>query len=150
PACTGGSGPILPRRRQNRENTQMPQAGRPDHIGQTGIPEILSLIREAVAVFDIDLTGLDVVVPAVSGYEAAMATGALVAGARSVTAITFPSTRLHSAEEAAAATLALADLAGLEDRITVRQRIDHNTCAIANILVASGPVRPISRSIVEQ
>lgn len=129
----------------------MPQGSRPEnHIRTTEMSEMLSLVRRSVEALAIDIAGLNVVAPAVRGYEATATTIALLAGASTVTAIALPSTRFHSAEEAANATVGLAELAGFEDRVTVQERIDHHTCASANIVISSGPVRPITRSVIER
>ncbi|WP_265519407.1 hypothetical protein [Nitratireductor luteus] len=79
-----------------------------------------------------------------------MATLALLAGAASVTAITRPSNRYHSAEEAADTTLSLASLAGVHAGLRVSERIDHLTCRSTNLLVSSGPTGPVTRSIIER
>ncbi len=111
---------------------------------------MLSLIHGNARAFELDLSGLRVVVPADNGYLAAAATLALVAGAASVTAITPQTNRFRSAEEAAEATLALASLAGLNRNLSIEERIDHQTCRTTNLLVSSDPIRPVTRSIIER
>jgi len=100
--------------------------------------------------FNLNLTGLNLVVPAASGYMAAAATIALLAGAASVTAVTRPSNRYYSAQEAAEITQSLAKLARVDQGLSMRERIDHQTCATTNLLLNSEPIRPITRSIIER
>ncbi|WP_246225888.1 hypothetical protein [Chelativorans xinjiangense] len=114
------------------------------------MPKVLSLIQKNVGDFALDVSGLHVVVPATVGYRAATATLALLAGATSATAITRPSNRYHSAQEAADITLSLAALAGVRGRVTISERIDHQTCSNTNILFNSEPIPPITRSIIER
>jgi hypothetical protein len=117
---------------------------------QTDTSRMLSLVRSNVNRFALNLSGLHVVAPASSGGQAALATLALLAGAASVTAITLPTTRYHSAEESANATLSLASLAGVRGGLRINERIDHLTCRNTNLLVNSAPTRPITRSIIER
>ncbi|MCT7375586.1 hypothetical protein [Chelativorans salis] len=114
------------------------------------MPRVLSLIQKNVGDFTLDLSGLHVVVPAAAGYRAATATLALMAGAASATAITRPSNRYYSAQEAADVTSSLAALAGVRGRLRISERIDHQTCSNTNILVNSDPIPPITRSIIER
>lgn len=119
-------------------------------IERDDLARMLPLIRANVQAFALDLSGLHVVAPADSGYLAATASIALIAGAASVTAITPPSTRFRSADEAAEATLTLATLAGVSCNLIISERIDHPTCRMVNVLINSDPVQPITRSIIER
>ncbi|WEX10471.1 hypothetical protein [Chelativorans sp. AA-79] len=114
------------------------------------MPLMLSLIHRMTESFGLNLAGLNVVVPAASGYMAAAATIALLGGASSVTAVTRPSNRYYSAQEAADVTHSLAALARVDQGLAMRDRIDHQTCSSTNILLNSEPIRPITRSIVER
>ncbi len=118
-------------------------------ISQTDMPLMLSLIHRMTESFNLNLKGLNVVVPAASGYMAAAATIALLAGAAGVTAVTRPSNRYYSAQEAAEITHSLAALARVEQALSMRERIDHHTCSTANLLLNSEPIRPITRSMIE-
>ncbi|WP_041544772.1 MULTISPECIES: hypothetical protein [Chelativorans] len=111
---------------------------------------MLSLIHRMIESFDLNLAGLNLVVPAASGYMAAAATIALLGGAQSVTAVTRPSNRYYSAQEAADITHSLAALARVDGRLSMRERIDHQTCTNTNLLFNSEPIRPITRSIIER
>lgn len=114
------------------------------------LSRLLAFVRSDVSQLALNLSGLHVVAPAGSGYRAAMATLALLGGAASVTAITLPTNRFHSAQESADATIALASLAGVSGALKIDERIDHATCRITNLLVNSAATRPITRSIIER
>ncbi|WP_295813372.1 hypothetical protein [uncultured Nitratireductor sp.] len=111
---------------------------------------MLALIEERIRAFDLNLSGLRVVVPVDSGVLAATAATALMAGAAAVTAVTPTPTRFQSAEEAADATTALAKAAGLVDGLTISERIDHETCRVTNLLMNGPSIRPITRSLIER
>src|SRR5690606_6246785 len=119
-------------------------------IAQAEMPRMLSLIHGNAGAFALDLSSLNVVVPAATGFQAATATLALLAGAESVTAITRPSTRYRSAQEAIDITLSLAALAGVDDRLRISERIGHQTAPRTNILLTGDPIRPVTRSILER
>jgi len=119
-------------------------------IAQTDMPRMLSLIHRMAESFAINLSGLNVVVPAATGYMAGAATLALLAGAATVTAVPRPSNRYHSAQEAIDITHALAALANVDERLRMKERIDHQTCSTTNVLLNSDPIRPITRSIIER
>lgn len=129
----------------------MTNSGSPERaFPQTDTTRMLSLIHGNIRTFELNLSGLRVIVPADNGSLAAAATTALVAGAASVTAITPQTNRFRSAEEAAEATRALASVAGLSRNLSIEERIDHQTCRTTNLLVSSDPVGPVTRSIVER
>ncbi|MDZ5697838.1 hypothetical protein [Chelativorans sp. M5D2P16] len=114
------------------------------------MPRMLALIQRCAERLTLDLSDLHVVAPATTGYQAATATLALLAGAASVTAVTRPSNRYHSAGESADVTESLAALAGVHNELRICERIDHQTCSSANILINCDPVRPITRSLIER
>ncbi len=117
---------------------------------QTDTADMLALIEENIRTFELSLSGMRVVVPVDNGLLAATATIALMAGASAVTAITPPATRFQPAEEAADATRALAEAAGLADALSIEERIDDETCRTTNILVNGPSIRPITRSLIER
>lgn len=110
--------------------------------------EALAVVRERIALLDLDLRGLTVVVGATPGYQAITATAAALADAGRVIAITRDS-RHQGMAAAGEATLAFARHAKVSDRVEVTNRIDSRKWHSVDILASCSQIGPISRSLVE-
>jgi hypothetical protein len=121
----------------------------PRHVVEIDRPKVLELIRQQLATHQLDLTGTTIVAGAGAGYQAAIATMAALAGATQVMAFARESKGYPNAADAAAATLALAQSAGVIDRVEILDHLDSRRWRDVDIIAASMQVGPISRSIVE-
>jgi len=119
------------------------------HVVEVDYAEALDIVREQIAVLELDLSALTVVAGAAAGYQAAVATAAALAGAGRVVAFTRESKGYPNAAEAASATLAFARYANVSERVEVVNRIDSRGWHDVDILVNCFQVGPISRAIVE-
>jgi hypothetical protein len=108
---------------------------------------MLESIRERIRILDLDLAGLEIVTEAATGAYAATAVIAALAGAR-VHACAQDSEGHGSADEAVAATLALARAAGVEARIGFSRGAPREALERSSILTDSGRIRPITRAMI--
>lgn len=104
---------------------------------------MLESIMTRVDALGLDLHGLHVVTEAATGDYACTAVIAALAGAR-VTAFARDTRRHGTARDAAAQTLGLARLAGVQDRIGIADAITPAHLADCDILTNSGHLRPIT------
>lgn len=111
--------------------------------------EALAIVREQIALLDLDLSGLTVVVGAATGYQAVAATAAALADAGRVIALAGEFQRHPSLATAVDATLACARYAHVSERVEVMNRIDSRGWQDVDVLANGLPVGPISRSLVE-
>jgi hypothetical protein len=109
---------------------------------------LVALIRAAVERCALDLTGRVVLTEAANGAYVVTPVIAACAGAERVYAMT-RSTAYGTADEIAAETLALAELAGVRDRIEIVVGRSSAVVARADIVTNSGHVRPIDAEMVE-
>jgi len=123
-----------------------PTAAHPERPGFSAT-RLLRLIDESIADCRLDLSGTAVLTEAACGAYAVTAVLAARAGARRVTALVRDS-RHCTAGEAADATLALARVAGVHERITVTAERRRQDVAEADIVTNSGHVRPIDAAMV--
>jgi hypothetical protein len=112
--------------------------------------EMLVSIRRRIAALGLDLTGLVVATEAATGAYAATAVIAALAGAREVIAIGKDTARHGTFEDAVAAVTALAQRAGVLDRITFCRCFGEGTLERCDIITNSGAVRPITREMIER
>ena len=103
--------------------------------------------RLEVTRFGLDLTGLTVLTEAASGPYLATPVLAALAGAERVIAVTRDS-RWATAAEVAAATHALANEAGVGDRLQVVTAVDAALAGAADVVTNTGFVRPIDARLV--
>lgn len=118
------------------------------HAPEIDHAEALAIVREQMALLDLDLSGLTVVVGAATGYQAAAATAAALADAGRVVALARGSQR-QSSLAAAADTLAFASYANVSERVEVLDRIDSRRWQDVDLLATGVQVGPISRSLIE-
>ncbi|MDX8442173.1 hypothetical protein [Mesorhizobium australafricanum] len=122
-------------------------AARP--VSEIDLEEALAIVREQIALLDLDLTGLTVVVGAATGYRAIAATAAALANAGRVIALTRDSQRRPGVPTAGYATLAFAKYAKVSDRVEVTNRIDSRNWQNVDLLANCLQIGPISRSLAE-
>lgn len=122
-------------------------AARP--VSEVDREEALAVVREQIALLDLDLCGLTVVVGAATGYQAIAATAAALANAGRVIALTRDSQRHPDRVAAGHATLAFARQAKVSERVEVTNRIDSRKWQNVDLLANCLQVGPISRSLVE-
>ena len=115
-----------------------------------GQASVLDGMRRRIADLALDLTGLNVVTEAATGAYACTAAIAAMAGAASVRAVAKDTRHYGSYEDAVAATLRLAQDAGVADRMTFSRSVTPDMLADCDILTNSGHLRPISREMIEQ
>lgn len=121
----------------------------PRHIIEINHSEVLDLVREQIATYQLNLVGLTVVTAAAAGYQAAMAVMASFAGANRVVALTRPSKGYPSTADTAAATLALGRAGGVGERIDLLGHLASARWAKTDIVAASVELGAISPSIIE-
>jgi hypothetical protein len=110
---------------------------------------MLDSMRARIAALGLDLGGLNVITEAATGAYACTAVIAAMAGAR-VTALARDTVRHGSARDAFDATLGLARLAGVADRVDAVGRLDPAALVRCDILTNSGHLRPITRAMIER
>jgi hypothetical protein len=108
---------------------------------------LVALIRAAVERCRLDLTGQVVLTEAANGAYVVTPLLAACAGAERVYAMT-RTTAYGTAEEIAAETLALAELAGVRDRIEIVTGRSAAIVSRADIVTNSGHVRPIDAEMI--
>jgi hypothetical protein len=108
---------------------------------------LLALISAAIDRCELNLTGYSIFTEAASGAYVVTPVMAAMAGADRVQAIT-RATRHGSVEEISSATLALAKLAGVADRIEIVTQKTKAAIAQADIVTNSGHVRPLDAEVV--
>jgi hypothetical protein len=112
-------------------------------------PRLLTLMRAAVHRLDLDLEDRAVVTEAATGAYAVTPVVAALAGARSIRALA-RDCRHGTADQAVAWTRALAECAGVEDRIEfVADKADAGL-AKADIVTNSGHLRPLDAQTIGQ
>ena len=90
----------------------------------------------------LDLEGASVLTEAATGAYSVTPILAALGGASAVAAVTRPG-RHGSVAEVRAETLALAELAGVDDRVTIHDEVTPALVSVADIVTNSGHVRPI-------
>jgi hypothetical protein len=110
---------------------------------------MLESIERRIRILDLDLAGLTVVTEAATGAYASTAVIAALAGAR-VHACARHTRNHGSAEEAIAATRQLAQMAGVERRITFADTVSASCLRRCDILTNSGRIRPITGDMVDR
>lgn len=108
---------------------------------------LLRLMKESVERCRLDLSGRTVLTEAASGAYVVTPVLAAMANSKKVYALTKPSP-YGSVEEIEAETFALADLAGVGDRIEIITGKDRNIVGRADIITNSGHVRPIDAKMI--
>jgi hypothetical protein len=108
---------------------------------------LLRLMQAAIARCHLNLTGLTVVTEAATGAYVVTPVLAALAGATHVHALT-RATRHGSVDDVRAETMALARLAGVEERIELATVKTAGIIAAADIVTNSGHVRPIDAATV--
>lgn len=112
-----------------------------------GAGPMLDSMAARIEALALDLRGLEVVTEAATGAYACTAVLAAMAGAR-VSALA-RDTALHgTAEDAFAATGALAEAAGVAGRIRFVRALEPETLATCDILTNSGHLRPITAATI--
>ncbi|MFK0689106.1 hypothetical protein ACFX5Q_12975 [Mesorhizobium sp. IMUNJ 23033] len=119
------------------------------HVPDIDHAEALAIVREQIALLDLDLSGLTVVVGTATGYQAVAATAAALADAGRVIALAGEFQRHPSLATAADATLAFAKYTNVSKRVEVLNRIDSRGWHDVDLLVNGLQVGPISRSLIE-
>ena len=108
---------------------------------------LIGLMREAIARCDLDLSDATILTEAASGAYAVTPVLAALANARRVFAFT-RSSRWGSAEAIEHETEALAQVAGVADRIEIITEKRRAVVATADIITNSGHLRPLDREMV--
>jgi hypothetical protein len=108
---------------------------------------LLRLMRRSVAECRLDLSGFVVLTEAATGPYVVTPVLAAMAGAADVVALT-RDTRYGNAAAVTKSTLALAQAAGVADRITVTTARRAEDIARADVVTNSGHVRPIDDSMI--
>lgn len=109
--------------------------------------DILTSMRRRIEALRLDLRGFLVVTEAATGAYACTAPLAAMAGAR-VHAVARDTARHGSFEDARRATMALADAAGVADRISIGRSIPPQLLSTCDILTNSGHLRPITADLI--
>ncbi len=112
------------------------------------VDDMLGSMHRRIAALGLDLSGLTVITEAATGVYACTAPIAAMAGAAHVHAVARDTRRYGSFEDAASATLSLAEAAGVADRITVSRTVERWMLAGCDILTNSGHLRPISAEMI--
>jgi hypothetical protein len=117
--------------------------------GRPGLrPErLVRLIRRAVDATALDLDGATVLTEAATGAYSVTPVVAALGGARSVVAVTHDS-RHGTVADATRETCALAELAGVADRVSVVTRLTDDHVGAADVVTNSGHVRPIDAELL--
>jgi hypothetical protein len=110
---------------------------------------LVKLIRDAIAVLELDLSGLTVLTEAASGPYVVTPIIAALAGAERVLALTRDS-RYASAEAVIAQTRALEALCGVEASVEICTRRSLDLFAQADIVTNLGFVRPIDAEAIAE
>lgn len=108
---------------------------------------VLSLMRSSIKDCELDLSGFTVLTEAATGAYVVTPLIAAMAGAERVYALT-RSTRHGSVEQVVERTMALAALAGVDDRIKVLVEKSQDLVGSADIVTNCGHVRPIDARMV--
>lgn len=111
--------------------------------------ETLQSMHERIAALRLDLSGMTVLTEAATGAYACTAALAAMAGAKKIHALARDTARHGTAADAAAATLALAAEADVENAIAVIDRLEPAILNRCDIITNSGHLRPIDAAIVE-
>lgn len=111
------------------------------------LPRLLHLMQAAIASSRLDLTDRVVMTEAASGAYVVTPVLAAMAGAAEVIART-RATRYGTVDQITDATLALAELAGVRDRIRVVAEKTHEDVARADIITNSGHLRPLDADAI--
>ncbi|MDX8497871.1 hypothetical protein RFM99_05515 [Mesorhizobium sp. VK4C] len=119
------------------------------HAAEIDHAEALAIVRDQIALLDLDLSGLTVVVGASTGYHAVAATAAALANANRVIALARISARHPNLAVAADSTLAFSKYAKVSARVEVTHRIDSRKWQDVDVLTNCPQVAPISRSLIE-
>jgi hypothetical protein len=109
---------------------------------------VLRLIRERIAHYDLDLTGLTVLTEAATGYYRVTPVIAAMAGAEQVLALA-RDTRFGTVDQVQEQTAYLADQAGVEKQIEVMGDRTQAVFGAADLITNLGRVRPIDHWAVE-
>jgi hypothetical protein len=109
----------------------------------------LAIAQSMLARFGLDLHGLAVLTEAASGPYLATPVLAAMAGARRVIAVTRDS-RWASAHDVTVATMRLAALAGVAERLHVVDAVADDAAGDADIVTNSGFLRPIDAALVRR
>jgi hypothetical protein len=104
------------------------------------------LVRRSIDATALDLAGATVLTEAATGAYAVTPTIAALGGADTVVAVTKES-RYGTVAEVAEQTHAIADLAGVSERITIESKITPEIVAAADVVTNSGHLRPIDAQI---
>ncbi|TGQ53062.1 hypothetical protein EN836_16800 [Mesorhizobium sp. M1C.F.Ca.ET.193.01.1.1] len=119
------------------------------HGAEIDRAEALAIVREQIALLDLDLSGLTVVVGAATGYQALAASAAALANAGRVIALARMSARHPNLAAAADSTLAFSRYANVSERVEITHRIDSRRWLDVDLVANCLQVAPISRSLTE-
>jgi hypothetical protein len=108
---------------------------------------MLQSIKDRIRILDLDLAGLEIVTEAATGAYAATAIIAALAGAR-VHACARDTRNHGSADDAIAATLTLAEAAGVTTRISYSRSVPREILRRSAVVTNSGRIRPITRAMI--
>jgi hypothetical protein len=108
---------------------------------------LVNLMKSAVSLSGLDLSGITVLTEAASGAYATTAVIAAIAGAAKVYARACDS-RYGSASDLASEVLQLARIAGVSERIEIFEGKPHAFAGKANIVTNSGHLRPIDAALI--
>jgi hypothetical protein len=119
--------------------------------GRPGLrPErLLRLARQAVDATGLDLDGANVLTEAATGAYSVTPVVAALGGAASVVAVTRES-RHGTVADVTRETCALAELAGVVDRISIVTRLTDEQLAAADVVTNSGHLRPLDACFVSK
>jgi hypothetical protein len=109
---------------------------------------ILRLSRQQIARFELDLTGLTVLVEAATGYYRVTPVIAALAGARRVLAMA-RHTQYGTVDQVREQTDYLAEMAGCKDRIEIVTTRTPEVFGEADLITNLGGVRPVDETVVK-
>jgi hypothetical protein len=125
----------------------VPLDAAPDPVPGFNPRRLVNLMKSAVSLSGLDLSGLTVLTEAASGAYASTAVIAAIAGAAKVYARACDS-RYGSASALASEVLQLARIAGVSERIEIFEGKPHDVAGQANIVTNSGHLRPIDAALI--
>jgi hypothetical protein len=122
---------------------------KPDQVIDLDYGQTVDLVRQQIAVHRLDLSEMTILVGAATGYRAAAATAAVLAGAKQVIAVCRGPRGHPAATDSAAATQALARAAGVFRGIEIVSHVDSKRWMDFDIIAHCPQIGPITRSVIE-
>jgi hypothetical protein len=143
--ATGRNALVFRRQAEVKQLVSVP----PEKAVEIDDNKVLDVVRDQIALQKLDLSGMTVAVGAATGFQAAVAATAALAGASQVIAVSRGLKGHITAKDSAAATLALARAADVSSRIEIVSHIDSKRWQDLDIVASCPQIGPIARPVIE-